>query len=335
MRRAWILVNLGTPTAPTAAAVRAFLAEFLADPLVVDLPAFLWRPILRGIVLRTRPARVAKGYAAIWTPEGSPLAAWTKRLAKSLAERVEPGLDVHAAYRYGESNRADGIDRIDRVLARALDTADQVVVRTLFPHPTAASSGTIEALVRATAARLGAADRVVLAPLAPDAPGYVAAQVERIEAAERRLAGGRADCILLSFHGLPARVDRREGGRYSRACAATAAAVAARLGRPAAEIVRAYQSRFGPGAWLKPATADLLVARAAAGARRVVVATPGFLTPGLETLEELGLRGRADFLRAGGVELRLADPPTDHPAFLDELVALVVSRRLSAAVTEP
>jgi len=322
-RRAWILVNLGTPEAPTPAAVRAFLAEFLSDPRVVDFPALLWRPILHGIVLRTRPARVAHGYAAIWSAEGSPLAAGTKRLAAGLAPLAPPDVDVRVAYRYGAPGRADGIDRVDRVLERALAEVDEVVVTTLFPQPTASSSGTVDALVRATAARLDASERVRLAPLSPTARGYVAAQCERILEAEQRLGSERADHVVLSFHGIPERVDRREGGRYSRACRATADAIRARLRRPPGRVTLAYQSKFGPGAWLGPATAELLVQKARGGARRVVVATPGFLTPGLETLEELGLRARDDFLAAGGAELRLADPPTDHPLFLSELARLV------------
>jgi ferrochelatase len=326
MRRAWIVVNLGTPAAPTTAAVRAFLAEFLSDPMVVDLPPLLWRPILHGIVLRSRPARVAHAYRAIWSPQGSPLAAGTTALCRGLAAHVPAGTSVLPAYRYG------GELRVDRVLERALAEHDGVVVTTLFPQPTASSSGTIDALVAATAARLGASERVRLAPLAPDAPGYVAAQAERIAAAERRLPAGRANRVILSFHGIPQRVDRRERGGYARACETTAAAVAARLDRAPGTVTLAYQSKFGPGAWLAPATADVLVERARAGDRAVVVATPGFLTPGLETLEELGLRGRRDFLAAGGTELRLADPPTDHPLFLRDLALLL---KESAAVTEP
>lgn len=303
----WILVNLGTPSAPTEDAVRAFLGEFLADPMVVELPGWLWRPFLRGVVLRGRPRRTAEAYRAVWTAEGSPLAVGTERLARALSARAPPGVRVSHAYRYG------GELRVDRVLARALEGGAQAVVTPLFPQPTASSSGTIESLALSTAQRLGAVGRVHLAPLAPEDPGYVAAVVERVREAEARLAGGRADHLVFSFHGIPARVDRREGARYSSACRATADAVVSALGRDAATVTLAFQSKFGRSQWLTPATSAVLAARARAGDRRVVVATPGFLTGGLETLEELGLRGRRDFLSAGGEELRLVDPPAGHP----------------------
>ena len=313
MRGEWILVNLGTPAAPTEQAVREFLAEFLSDPLVVDFPQWLWRPILKGIVLRSRPAKTAELYQAIWTPAGSPLAAGTKALCNAARDFAPSDVNVSLAYRYGKE------ERIDRVLEAALERAEEVAVSPLFPQTTASSTGTIDVLVRETAARLGASKRVRMAPLDPVAAGYVEATAERIEAAERRLPGERADRLIISFHGIPARVDRRESGRYSRACEQTTAALRTALDRPAADVVLAYQSRFGPGAWLQPATADVLVERAQLGDRRVVVATPGFLTPGLETIEELGLRGRAAFLDAGGEILRLADPPGDHPLCLKAL----------------
>ena len=301
----WLLVNLGTPAAPTAEAVRAFLAEFLSDPRVVDFPRWLWQPILRGIVLRTRPPKTAELYRAIWTPEGSPLAAATARLVDALQERAADGLRVRAAYRYGA-------ERVDRVLQGALERAESVVITPLFPQRTASSSGTIEELVHRTAGRCDAIDRVRLAPLAPEAPGYIEALAASVRAAEARLTSGPPEHLLVSFHGIPERVDRREGGRYRADCTATHRALLAALGRDESRATLAFQSKFGPGAWLTPATDATLVALAEAGVRRVVVATPGFLTPGLETIEELGLRGRKSFLEAGGEELRLADPPGSH-----------------------
>ena len=311
----WILVNLGTPSAPTEAAVRAFLGEFLADPMVVELPPWLWRPFLSLVVLRKRPARTAEAYRAVWTEQGSPLAVGTQRLSAALAARAPAGVRVVHAYRYG------GAERVDRVLARALADGGRAVVTPLFPQPTASSSGTIEALVQKTAAREGAGERVRLALVPPDDPDYVAAVVEHLREAEARIAGGRADHLVFSFHGIPARVDRREGQRYSSACRLTAAAVTAALGRAPETVTLAFQSKFGREPWLAPATADVLVERARAGDRRLLVATPGFLTGGLETLEELGLRGRRAFLDAGGLELRLSDPPSGHPRFLAALLA--------------
>ncbi len=303
----WIVVNLGTPAAPTEEAVRAFLGEFLADPMVVELPPWLWRPFLKGVVLRRRPRRTVEAYRAVWTAEGSPLAVNTRRLARALAQSAPSGVSVVPAFRYG------GEERVDRVLERCLARGASAIVTPLFPQPTASSSGTIEALALRTARRLGAQGRVHLAPLAPDAPGYLAALVARAREGEARLPGSRADHVVFSFHGIPARVDRREGARYSSACRATAAALAAALGRGPESSTLAFQSKFGRAEWLAPATAQVLVERARAGDRRVLVSAPGFLTGGLETLEEIGLRGRRDFLAAGGEELVLAEPPAGDP----------------------
>ncbi len=312
MSRALILVNLGTPAAPTPEAVRAFLGEFLADPMVVDWPRWLWLPVLRGIILRTRPAKTAAMYRAIWRPEGSPLAAGTVRVAAGVQEAAGDDVTVSFAYRYGAP-------RVDAVIEKAASRAERVHVLPLFPQRTASSSGTIEELTRATAERLGLGDRVEPAALEPDDPGYVDALAERAEAAFARFESGPPDHLLISFHGIPARVDRSEGARYSADCERTARALLAALDWDPGRATLAYQSRFGPERWLGPATADELAKLPARGARRVAIATPGFLTPGLETIEELGIRGRKTFLEAGGEELRLVDPPGDHPLCLAAL----------------
>ena len=312
MARALILVNLGTPAAPTPEAVRAFLGEFLADRRVVDWPRWLWLPILRGIVLRTRPARTAAMYGAIWRPEGSPLAVGTARLAAGLQELVGDEVDVSFAYRYGAP-------RLDTVIEEAASRADEIRVLPLFPQRTASSRGTVEELARATAAKLGLGERLELVALEPDEPGYVDSLAERVEATFRRFESAPPDHLLISFHGIPRRVDRKEGGLYSADCERTARALLDTLDWEPARATLAYQSRFGPERWLGPATADELARLPARGARRIAIATPGFLTPGLETIEELGLRGRRTFLAAGGKELRLVDPPGDHPLFLQAL----------------
>lgn len=309
----WILVNLGTPTAPTKEAVREFLAEFLGDPRVVDFPAWLWQPILKGIVLRTRPKKTAAMYQTIWTPEGSPLETGTRALAAALDAHTDDEVKVTHAWRYG------GELRVDRVIEAALQQADEVVVLPLFPQRTASTTGTIEVLVAETVARLGAGERVRVAALEPDDPGYIRALADRITDTEQALPGGRADRLVVSFHGIPKRVDRREEGRYSHDCQRTTEALCAALERPPFEVVLAYQSRFGPGEWLEPATANVLAELAGSGDRRLTITTPGFLTPGLETLEELGERGLKTFREAGGEELFLVDPPLQHPAFLQAL----------------
>ncbi|TAJ23995.1 MAG: ferrochelatase, partial [Planctomycetota bacterium] len=286
--RVALLVNLGTPTAPTADAVRAFLAEFLSDPCVVDWPAWVWQPILRGIVLRRRPARVAAAYRAIWSESGAPLAVQTRALAAAVQRELGPEWDVRAAFRYGTPGLARELDAL-RAAGR------DVRVLPLFPQRTAASSGSIERVVAAS----GGARLVELAPT--DA-GYVDALASALRAAPRESQ------LVVSFHSIPRRVDRAEGARYSSDCRATfdALCAAARWPRERAELC--YQSRFGPEPWLGPALAERLVELARAR-RPVVVATPGFLTEGLETLEEIGLRGREEYERAGGAQfLRIPCP---------------------------
>lgn len=308
-----VLVNLGTPAAPTADAVRAFLAEFLADPDVVDWPRWLWLPVLKGIILKRRPARVAELYASIWTEDGSPLASSTVALARDLARHVGDRATVSHAYRYGTP-------AADDVIRQARARASRVIVVPLFAQPTASSSGTVERLAWRVAGEPGGAP-VVVHHVAPDDADYIEAVARRCEEALAAFPPGPAPHLVASFHSLPARVDRKEGRRYTSACQRTAEALTRTLGRPAEAVEVAYQSKFGPEPWLGPATEGRLVALAQAGVRRVVVAAPGFLTPGLETLEELGVRGREAFEAAGGEDFALVEAPAGRPELLRALAA--------------
>jgi len=310
-----LLVNLGTPAAPTPEAVRAFLEEFLSDPAVVDLPGWFWRPVLRTMVLRNRPARVAHQYASIWTPEGSPLRVATERMVAALRARANGAFTVSAAYRYGEPS-------LDAEMARlAREGASRVIVAPLFPHRTDATTGTAFRRAREAAARAGIADRIVERVIAADDAGFVRATVAVWR--EMLAADGREpDHLLLSYHGIPVRYDRRERRTYTADCEATTRALLAALGWPAERATHAYQSKFGPEPWLTPATADVLAALPARGVRRVAVITPGFLTDGLETLEEIGIRGAETFTEAGGETLRRVRAVEDHPDFVASLAAL-------------
>jgi len=309
-----ILVNLGTPSAPSEEAVRAFLAEFLADPLVVEWPRWVWLPILRGIVLRRRPARAAERYRSIWRQEGSPLWVASERIARALAAALGGEERASAACRYGDPSLA-------AALGRAAARAGRVSVTPLFPQRTASSSGTIERATRAAGERLGLGARLGIAPLAPDDPGYVAALAARLGEACRE-AEEEPEHLVLSFHSIPAAVDRREGGLYRADCERTCVALLAAAGWGRERATLAFQSRFGPARWIGPATAATLRALAARGVRRVAVTTPGFLCDGLESLEEIGVRGRAAFLRAGGRALVLARAPEDHPELIAALARL-------------
>lgn len=318
-----LLVNLGSPEEPTTEAVRAFLREFLADPAVVDYPRWLWRPVLERVVLRSRPERVAALYRSISPAGGSPLRDATTRLAEALARRMGPGARVRAVYRYGRPSLAQALGS----LAAASEPA---LILPLFPQRTGSTFGTIAAEVERRAAERRHAAPVRTLWLRPDAPGYVAAVADRIREALAR-CGGTAEHVVLSFHGIPWRHNRRERGCYRRDCEVTAEAVLRSLGWPRERASLAFQSRFGPEPWLGPATARVLRHLPRRGIRRVAVAMPGFLTDGLETLEEIAERGRRTFVEAGGETFVAATAAGDHPALLDEMASLAAEEAESRA----
>lgn len=295
-----LLVNLGTTAAPEPAAVRAFLSEFLSDPLVVDYPRWLWAPILRRI-LRSRPERVAAMYRSIWHEEGSPLVLGTRRIAQALGAALGARVDV--AYRYGTPSLGDALR----------DSKEDLLVVPLFPQRTGSTTGTIERVVREVAS----AARVLHIP--PELPGYVEAQAALFE----RGAPTPPEHLVVSFHGIPVRYDRAEQGLYRRDCEATFRALLQELGWPEARATLSFQSRFGPEPWLKPATARVLERLGRSGVASVAVATPGFLTEGLETAEEIGIRGMETFKSAGGTTFVRVPVVEAHPAFIESLRRLV------------
>ena len=311
-RDALLLVNLGTPAAATAAAVRAYLLEFLSDPRVVSLPPWLWQPLLRGVVLPRRAPKVAAKYASIWLPGGSPLAVHTRALAAAVAQRL-PGVEVVDAMRYGEPALGTALERL---------RGRRVLVLPLYPQYSTTTTGSVADVVAAAAAR------GPLAHMVRDYhrdPGWVAAVAGSIRA--HWLAHGRGEHLVLSFHGLPQRVVDA-GDPYAAQCEASAAAIAAALGLEAGQWTLAYQSRFGAGKWLQPATMDVLDALAARGCRQVDVACPGFAADCLETLEEIGMM-LAERLAGRGGTLRVVPCLNDAPAHADALAA--IARRELAA----
>jgi protoporphyrin/coproporphyrin ferrochelatase len=296
-RRALLLVNLGSPSAPTPRAVRRYLAQFLGDQRVVELPRALWRPLLHGIVLRTRPARSAAKYREIWTADGPPLLVHTRAQARGVAAQLRhTDLTVAWATTYGEPGVGA---RVAELLA---DGVTQLAVLPLFPQYAASTTG---AVFDAVARALARARRVPELRFAADFhldPGYLDALASQILAHWAR--AGRGEHLVLSFHGIPERTAAR-GDPYPQQCAATAQALADLLGLRAGEWTLAYQSRFGRARWLGPATQRVVDARIRAGARRLDVFCPGFVVNCPETLEELGIALRARAQRAGA-ELRVA-----------------------------
>jgi protoporphyrin/coproporphyrin ferrochelatase len=284
-----LIVNLGTPEAPEAGAVRRYLGEFLSDPRVVEIPPLVWQPILRGVVLATRPRKSARAYRMVWTEEGSPLAAITARQARALDGAFGADVIVDHAMRYGRP--AIG-ERIDALMAKG---CERILIAPLYPQYCAATTAT--ALDAAFAHLRGLRHQPALRTLPPyhDDPIYVAALKKSLQDALATLDFA-PQALVASFHSMPERT-RALGDPYHDHCLKTASLLAEALGR---ELTVAFQSRFGRAKWLGPATDAVLAGLPAKGVARVAIFAPGFAADCLETLEELAIRGRETFLAAGG-----------------------------------
>ena len=338
-----LLVQLGTPAAPTPRAVRRYLREFLSDPRVLDIPVLPRRLLLETVILPTRPRRSAAAYKKIWTPEGSPLLVHSRALAESLARALGPDYRVALGMRYGEPALGTALKGL------AAAGALRVLVLPLFPQWAASSTGS----AFARAAELAAAewDPPELELLGPfwSEPGFVEAWHET---AREPLAAFRPDHVLFSFHGLPERQIRKSdptGGHclasadccdappgealarcYRAQCYATATALAGALGAPGGAWSVAFQSRLGGTPWIRPYTDVRLPELAAAGVKRLAVLCPAFVADCLETLEEIGIRGREQFRAAGGDDLLLVPSLNAHPVFAATLVAIVRRRAVQS-----
>lgn len=312
-----LLVNLGTPDAPTAPAVRRYLAEFLSDPRVVEIPAIAWQPILRGVILRTRPAKSAHAYAQVWTEKGSPLAAITAAQAEKLQQRLGAGVTVDWAMRYG--NPAIPA----RLSAMKAAGCDRILVAPLYPQYSGATTASVTDKVgQAMAAMRWQPTLRNLPPYYADPPHIGALEVD--VSAQLEALAFVPEVLVLSFHGMPQRTTDL-GDPYYWQCRETSHLLVERLARrfPAVRVETSFQSRFGRAKWLEPATEDLLIAEAKAGTRRIAVAAPGFSADCVETLEELAIRGREVFEEAGGAHFAVLTCLNDTPAGIDMLEALV------------
>ncbi|GAA4335326.1 ferrochelatase [Variovorax defluvii] len=315
-RIAVLWCNLGTPDEPTAAAVRPFLAEFLGDPRVVEIPKALWAPILHGIILRTRPAKSAAKYAGIWTPEGSPLKVWTQKQAKLLAGWLgERGhrVTVHEAMRYGQPSIPAQLD------ALAAQGVTRILVLQAYPQYSGTTTASAIDAVNAWSARRRRVPEFRFVNDYHDDPLYIEALARSVEAHWKH--EGRPDRLLLSYHGIPER-NIRLGDPYQDQCLASASLLAARLGLAQAQYQVTFQSRFGRAKWLEPYTEPTLRALGASGVARVDVMCPGFPTDCLETLEEIAMEGRDAFLQSGGKAFHYIPCLNDSPDWIDALCAL-------------
>jgi len=285
-----LLVNLGTPAAATTSAVRTYLAEFLSDRRVVEIPRALWLPILHGIILRTRPAKSAHAYQQVWTDAGSPLAAITARQAADLAGRL-PAIDVRWAMRYGAPAVGD-------VLAQMkADGCDRILIAPLYPQFSGATTDSAMDAVSGVLARMRWHPAIRTLPPYYDDPLYIAALRDDL-AGQIAALSFRPEVLVLSFHGMPQRT-LELGDPYHCHCRKTARLLAEALGGDM-RIEVAFQSRFGRAKWLEPATDKVLEAEAARGTKALAIAAPGFSADCLETIEELGIRGRESFIGGGG-----------------------------------
>ena len=314
-----LLLQLGTPDAPTTPALRRYLRQFLSDRRVIDLPRAIWWPILHLIVLQRRPARSAELYRRIWTDGGSPLlvtsCAQAAALQRQLQARTGERVVTAVAMRYGNPSTEAAVDELVR------QGVDRIVALPMYPQYASATTGSsLEELFAVLAKRRVMPPVRVVAPYFDDA-GYVDALaalaregMARVEAPLERL--------IVSFHGLPKRyVDL--GDPYQQHCEATARRLAAALGMSDERVMLVFQSRFGREPWLEPYADETIASLPARGVTRVAVMCPGFTTDCLETIEEMGMTNRELFMRAGGREYVMVPCLNDDPRWIDAMARLV------------
>ena len=286
-----LLINLGSPDAPDAVSVRRYLAEFLSDRRVVEIPQLLWQPILRGVILTTRPKQSAHAYAQVWTPEGSPLTVITRKQAEAMQAALGPHVLVDWAMRYGNPSIGD------RLAAMKAIGCDRILIAPLYPQYSGATTATVfDAVSKALGAMRWQPAIRTLPPYHDDA-AYIAALAESITTQLAALSFA-PDAIVASFHSMPERT-LVLGDPYHCQCQKTARLLGEALGR---ELIISFQSRLGRAKWLGPATDTTLAGLPEKGIKRIAVVTPGFSADNLETLEEIAIRGKETFLEAGGTD---------------------------------
>jgi protoporphyrin/coproporphyrin ferrochelatase len=314
-----LLVNSGTPDSPRVADVRRFLAGLLGDPRVVELPRWLWLPVLHGIILRTRPWRSARKYRRIWTEEGSPLLRHTAqlcdRLMQELSQRVIAPIVADFGMLYANPSVPDALRRLREAGAR------RILVLPMFPQYSGVSTAAVIDQVTAELQRWRWVPELRFINDYHEHPGYIAALAASVQDHWDR--HGRTGHLLFSFHGIPEKYFRK-GDPYFCKCQKTARLLADELNLAEGEWSVSFQSRYGPGAWLKPYTDQVLEALPARGIRSVTVACPGFAADCLETLEEIDIENRERFLAAGGTRFEYVpalNARDDHAIAMADLIA--------------
>jgi ferrochelatase len=315
-----LLVNLGTPEAPTPQALRPYLKQFLSDPRVVEVPRAIWWLILNGIVLNTRPAKSAQKYAQIWTTEGSPLKVHTQRQAQLLQSRLDqllPGAPVAVewAMRYGNPPVQDGM------VALRNRGCDRVLVLPLYPQYAASTTGSTYDAVLDTLRLTRNVPALRVLKQFHDHPAYVAALAANVR--EYWAMHGRPERLVMSFHGVP-RFSLDRGDPYHCQCQKTGRLLAEALELPEGFHLLTFQSRFGKAEWLKPYTMESIEQLGRAGVGRLDVVCPGFVSDCLETLEEIAMENRAAFLGSGGREFHYIPCLNERADWIDALAAIVL-----------
>jgi protoporphyrin/coproporphyrin ferrochelatase len=317
-----LLINLGTPDAPEAAAVRRYLAEFLSDPRVIEIPRIAWLPILHGIILRTRPKKSAHAYKQVWTEEGSPLAAITRRQSETLQQRLSERVIVDFAMRYGKPGIGKSIENLVAL------GCERILAAPLYPQYCAATTASAIDAVFGTLAAMRRQPALRTLPPYYDDPLHLDALKNSLE---RQLAmlDFEPQRLLLSFHGMPQRT-LELGDPYHCHCQKTARLLSEQL---SIRTDIAFQSRFGRAKWLEPATDKMLADYPIQGVTRLAIAAPGFSADCVETVEELGIRGREAFLSAGGEEFARLECLNDSSDGMNMLEALI-SRELAGWLSQ-
>lgn len=314
-----VLINLGTPDAPTAAALRPYLRQFLSDPRVVEIPRPVWWPILNGIILNVRPRKSAEKYASIWTPEGSPLKVHTEKQAKLLkgwlGEKTGVPIRVEYAMRYGNPSVESVLDRLKA------EGCDRLLLIPAYPQY--AASSTASAFDAAYRWLMHTRNQPALRTIRsyPDHPAYIDALAGNVR--NHWQQHGKPDVLLMSFHGVP-EYTLKKGDPYHCECHKTARLLAEALGLGATQWRISFQSRFGRAKWIEPYTDATLAALGKQGIDRVDVVAPGFTADCLETLEELAMEGRETFLEAGGKTFHYIPALNAHPRWIDALGTLAL-----------
>ena len=318
-----LLINLGTPDSPDAKSVRRYLAEFLSDRRVVEIPPLLWQPILRGVILTTRPKKSAHAYRQVWTEEGSPLAVHTRATAQAMQAAMGEGIVVDWAMRYGNPGIAS------RLAAMKAAGCERILLAPLYPQYSAATTATANDAAFAALAAMRWQPAIRTLPPYHDDPAYIAALKASIE---RSLAAldFAPQALLASFHGMPERT-LHLGDPYHCQSVKTVRLLREALALP---VHMSFQSRFGRAKWLEPETEATLAALVRDGVRTIAVVTPGFAADCLETLEEIALRARAAFLREGGEKFAYL-PCLNASGEAITLYHRLMSRELSGWIDQP